>query len=91
MIKKLKDTYDILNLLEDQNSKKFVSSVFKDINKTLDLDLKQYESINKETNISNFSNEEKELISNIIHKIEELETKILPKANLINSFSDSII
>ena len=91
MIKKLKDTYDILNLLEDQNSKKFVSSVFKDINKTLDLDLKQYESVNKETNISNFSTEEKELISNIIHKIEELETKILPKANLINSFSDSII
>jgi len=91
MIKKLKDTYDILNLLEDQNSKEFVSSVFKDINKTLDLDLKQYESVNKETNISNFSNEEKELISNIIHKIEELETKILPKANLINSFSDSII
>ena len=91
MIKKLKDTYDILNLLDDQNSKKFVSSVFKDINKTLDLDLKQYESVNKETNISNFSDEEKELISNIIHKIEELETKILPKANLINSFSDSII
>ena len=91
MIKKLKDTYDILNLLEDQNSKRFVSSVFKDINKTLDLDLKQYKSVNKETNISNFSNEEKELISNIIHKIEELETKILPKANLINSFSDSII
>jgi len=91
MIKKLKDTYDILNLLEDQNSKRFVSSVFKDINKTLDLDLKQYESVNTESNISNFSNEEKELISNIIHKIEELETKILPKANLINSFSDSII
>ena len=91
MIKKLKDTYDILNLLEDQNSKKFVSSVFKDINKTLDLDLKQYESGDKETNISNFSNEEKELISNIIYKIEKLETKILPKANLINSFSDSII
>ena len=91
MIKKLKDTYDILNLLEDQNSKRFVSSIFKDINKTLDLDLKQYESVNKESDISNFSNEEKELISNIIRKIEELETKILPKANLINSFSDSII
>ena len=91
MIKKLKDTYDILNLLEDQNSKRFVSSIFNDINKTLDLDLKQYESVNKESDISNFSNEEKELISNIIHKIEQLETKILPKANLINSFSDSII
>ena len=87
MIEKLKNTYAILNDLEDQNSKKFVSSVFKDLNKTLDLDLKEYISVNN----SNFSNEEKKLISNIIFKIEDLENKILPKANLINSFSDSII
>ena len=87
MIEKLKNTYDILNRLENQNSKKFVSSVFKDLNKTLDLDLKEYISVNN----SNFSNEEKKLISNIIFKIEDLENKILPKANLINSFADSII
>ena len=87
MIEKLKNTYDILNRLENQNSKKFVSSVFKDLNKTLDLDLKEYTSVNN----SNFSNEEKKIISDIIYKIEALETKILPKANLINSFSDSII
>ena len=87
MIEKLKNTYDILNRLENQNSKKFVSSVFKDLNKTLDLDLKEYISVNN----SNFSNEEKKLISNIIFKIEDLENKILPKANLINTFSDSII
>ena len=87
MIEKLKNTYAILNDLEDQSSKKFISSVFKDLNKALDLDLKEYISVNN----SNFSNEEKELISDIIYKIEALETKILPKANLINSFSDSII
>ena len=87
MIEKLKNTYDILNRLENQNSKKFVSSVFKDLNTTLDLDLKEYISVNN----SNFSNEEKKIISDIIYKIEKLETKILPKANLINSFSDSII
>ena len=87
MIEKLKNTYAILNDLEDQNSKKFVSSIFKDLNKTLDLDLKEYISVNN----SNFSNEEKELISDIVYKIEVLESKILPKANLINSFSDSII
>ena len=87
MIEKLKNTYALLNDLEDQNSKKFVSSVFKDLNKTLELDLKEYISVNN----SNFSNEEKELISDIIYKIEALETKVLPKANLINSFSDSII
>ena len=87
MIEKLKNTYAILNDLENQSSKNFVSSVFKDLNKALDLDLKEYISVNN----SNFSNEEKELISDIIYKIEVLETKILPKANLINSFSDSII
>ena len=87
MIEKLKNTYAILNDLEDQNSKKFVSRVFKDLNKTLELDLKEYISVNN----SSFSNEEKKLISNIIFKIEDLENKILPKANLINSFSDSII
>ena len=87
MIEKLKNTYAILNDLEDQNSKKFVSRVFKDLNKTLELDLKEYISVNN----SSFSNEEKKLISNIIFKIEDLENKILPKANLINTFSDSII
>ena len=90
MIKKLKNTYDILNSLEDQNSKKFVSSVFKDLNNSLDLDLKEYVLTNKEVDNSNFSDEEKELISTIICKIEELETKILPKANLISSFSNTL-
>ena len=90
MIEKLKNTYDILNQLESENTKKFVSSALKDLNKTLDLDLKEYKSESKEVDISNFSNQEKELISKIIYKIEELEIKILPKANLINSFSNSI-
>ena len=90
MIKKLKNTYDILNNLEDQNSKKFVSSVFKDLNNSLDLDLKEYVLANKEVANSIFSDEEKEFISTIICKIEELETKILPKANLISSFSNTL-
>ena len=91
MIEKLKNTYAILNDLEDQNSKKFVSNSFKDLNKNLDLNLKEYVSLGIEANNSNFTNEEKKLISNIIFKIEDLENKILPKANLINTFSDSII
>ena len=91
MIEKLRNTYDILDRLENQNSKKFVSSVFKDLNNTLDIDLKEYVLARKNFGDSNFSDQEKEIISTIICKIEELETKILPKANLINSFSDSII
>ena len=90
MIKKLKDTYDILNLLEDQNSKKFVLSNLKDLNQSLDLDLKGYIIASKKVSNPDLSKEEKELISNIIYKIEDLETKILPKADLIKSFSNSL-
>ena len=87
MIEKLKNTYDILYRLEDQNSKKFVSSDFKDLNQSLDLDLKEYMIAIKDGSNPDLSKQEKELISNIIYKIEELEIKILPKANLIKSFS----
>ena len=90
MIEKLKNTYDILNRLDQQNAKKFVSADLKDLNIILDSDLKDYVSLANKDNDYSFSNEEKDLISNIIYKIEELETKFLPKANLINSFSNSL-
>ena len=90
VIEKLKKTYAILNSLEELNSKKFVANEIKNINELLNVDLHQYKDINKLSNSSIFSNEEKELISNIIFKIDSLESKILPKANLVNSFSDSI-
>ena len=90
MLEKLKKTYQILNDLDDQNSKKFVLGDFENLNTTLDFDIKDYLLASKKENNYSFSNEEKDLISNIIYKIEELETKILPKANLINSFSDSL-
>ena len=90
MIEKLKKTYAILNSLEELNSKKFVANEIKNINELLNVDLHQYKDTNKLSNSSIFSNEEKELISNIIFKIDSLESKILPKANLVNSFSDSI-
>ena len=90
MIEKLKKTYAILNSLEELNSKKFIANEIKNINELLNVDLHQYKDRNNSSNSSIFSNEEKELISNIIFKIDSLESKILPKANLVNSFSDSI-
>ena len=89
MIEKLKNTYDILNSLDNQNSKKFLSSEFKVLNEILDSDLRSYIKVDNQLE-AKFSIEEKALISNIIYKIEELEAKMLPKANLINSFADSL-
>jgi transcriptional regulator CtsR len=90
MIEKLKSTYDILNKLEELNSKKFISEDIKNINELLNGDLLQYDSIDKLSNSSVFSDEEKKLISNIISKIDILESKVLPKANLISSFFESV-
>ena len=90
MIEKLQKTYGILNSFEDLNSKKFNFNNIKDVNELLDLDLNQYANIDKENIKSNSSNEHKDLILNIISKIDTLESKILPKANLVNSFSKNI-
>ena len=90
MIEKLQKTYGILNSFEDLNSKKFNFNNIKDINELLDLDLNQYANIDKESIKSNLSNEHKDVILNIISKIDTLESKILPKANLMNSFSENI-
>jgi hypothetical protein len=90
MIEKLQKTYGILNSFEDLNSKKFNFNNIKDINELLDLDLNQYANIDKENIKSNSSDEHKGLILNIISKIDTLESKILPKANLMNSFSKNI-
>ncbi|MGY9059328.1 MAG: hypothetical protein ACKVHI_06070 [Candidatus Puniceispirillales bacterium] len=90
MIEKLQKTYGILNSFEKLNSKKFNFNNIKDVNELLDLDLNQYANIDKENIKSNSSNEHKDLILNIISKIDTLESKILPKANLVNSFSKNI-
>ena len=90
MIEKLQKTYGILNSFEDLNSKKFNFNNIKVINELLDLDLNQYANIDKENIKSNSSNEHKDLILNIISKIDTLESKILPKADLMNSFSKNI-
>ena len=90
MIEKLQKTYGILNSFEDLNSKKFNFNNIKDVNELLDLDLNQYANIDKESIKSNLSNGHKDVILNIISKIDTLESKILPKANLVNSFSENI-
>ena len=90
MIEKLQKTYGILNSFEELNSKKFNFNNIKDVNELLDLDLNKYANIDKESIKSNLSNEHKDLILNIISKIDTLESKILPKANLVNSFSENI-
>ena len=91
MIDKL-DTIDLnLNKLEELNKNKFSSLDFKEVNQRLETVMSELVStinINQEKTLNS---EEQVFLQKILSKIEKLELKILPKANLLNSFSESII
>ena len=90
MIDKL-DTIDLnLNKLEELNKNKFSSFDFKEVNQKLEMVISQLVyTINIDQKTLNL--EEQVFLQKILNKIEKLELKILPKANLLNSFSKSII
>ena len=91
MIDKL-DTIDLnLNKLEELNKKKFSSLDFKEVNQQLETVMSELVSSINIDQEKTLNPEEQVFLQKILNKIEKLELKILPKANLLNSFSKSII
>ena len=91
MIDKL-DTIDLnLNKLEELNKNKFSSLDFKDVNQRLETVMSELVSTINIDQEKTLNPEEQVFLQKILNKIEKLELKILPKANLLNSFSKSII
>ena len=89
MIQKLEILDENLNKLDEINNMSFSFENFKDINSQIEkilVDLKSNEEILK---INKSSQEYINIYNNILNKIDMLETKILPKANLLASFSKS--
>ena len=89
------DKFNIVNLnlnkLEELNKNKFSSLDFKDVNQQLETVINElFSSININQEIT-LNPEEQVFLQKILNKIEKLELKIQPKANLLNSFSESII
>jgi len=82
----LHKTHSMLNKLEELNNSKFNSSDFISLHTDLQISLNKLSQIKEKLSI-----EDKSSIINLISKIESLEAKILPKADLVNSFSKSII
>jgi hypothetical protein len=80
-----------LKKLNSINDNKFSSVDFKSINKDLETQLNDFNEqleFDKKTNIT-FDDQLQ--IKTIILNIEKLEAKVLPKAELINSFSQSSV
>ena len=80
-----------LDKLEELNFKKFNSSDLESVNKKLDDFLRDFK-IKLDNNEIDLRNKENEnILFNVISKIENIEQKILPKAELLSSFSKSIV
>ena len=90
MIDKLNKLDLNLNKLEELDRNKFSSNDFKDVNQQLEAIVSQILSLMNIDSEKTLSTDEQVFLENILSKIEKLETKILPKANLLNSFSQSI-
>ena len=88
---KIEEFTSILGRLEELDKEKFNSSEFQKVNNKLQ-DLLAEISTNKEDLQSeNFILDNKNIFLEIISKIESLQEKILPKAEIIDSFSRSQI
>ena len=89
MIQKLEILDKNLSKLDEINNMSFSFENFKEINSQIEKILVDLKS-NEETLKKNKSSQEYfNIFNNILNKIDMLETKILPKANLLASFSKS--
>ena len=89
MENKFKNINLILDKLEIINDEKFSSDKFNDLNNSLETEINTIKSVLDEKIVN--SQNEKFMVLDLISKIERLEAKVLPKAELINSFSKSTI
>ena len=89
MIQKLEILDENLNKLDEINNMSFSFENFKEINSQIEKILVDLKSNEETLKLNKYSQEYINIFNNILNKIDMLETKILPKANLLSSFSKS--
>ena len=89
MIQKLEILDENLNKLDEINNTSFSFENFKEINSQIEKILVDLKSNEETLKINKSTQEYTYIFNNILNKIDMLETKILPKANLLASFSKS--
>ena len=89
MLQKLKILDDTLNKLDEINKVSFVFENFKKVNTDLEKTLFELKSEKYRLENNKFSEDDMDIINNIWNKIDKLEAKILPKADLLDSFKNT--
>ena len=89
MLQKLEILDATLDKLEVIDDNSFLFQSFKDVN--LEIEEILFEIKNDESNVekNKFTDDQIKIFKDLLNKIYRLETKILPKANLLDSFSKS--
>ena len=86
---KIEKFTSLLNNLDELDKIKFNSSEFQIVNNKLQKLLDEIASRKVELQKDNFFLDNKNMFLEIISKIESLQDKMIPKAEIINSFSKS--
>ena len=86
---KIEEFTSLLNNLDELDKKKFNPSEFQVVNNKLQKLLDEIASRKFELQKDNFFLDNKNMFLEIISKIESLQDKMIPKAEIINSFSKS--
>ena len=86
---KIEEFTSILGRLEELDKDKFNSSEFQKVNNKLQELLVEISTNKKQLQSDNFFLDNKNIFLETISKIESLQEKIIPKAEIINSFSRS--
>ena len=89
MIQKLEILDETLDMLDEINNNKFSYQKFKEVNSHIEKILVELKTYQQELKKNKYPNDFVNILHNILYKIDKLETKILPKANLLDSFSNS--
>ena len=89
MIQKLENLNECLDTLDEINSKRFSFEKFKEVNSQIEKILIELKSNEQTLKIKKSSEEYSNFFNFLLNKIDMIETKILPKANLLASFSKS--
>ena len=87
MIEKLEILDEKLDKLDEIDNSSFLFEDFKEINFQIESVLFDLKSNEFSSDHKNLSENDVIIFNNILKKIERLESKILPKANLLESFS----
>ena len=91
MLQKFKNLDVALDELEEINKQSFLFENFKQINSQIENILSEIKSNELNEQKITYTEDYRNIFINMLNKIDRLETKILPKANLLEDFSKSKI